>query len=69
MDPYTTVDGEPRFTLKQVFEDVGVCRQTVYLWRRGGKVPNGTWDERYGRVLYTTAEVERVRKYARRRAA
>jgi predicted site-specific integrase-resolvase len=59
------VSGQEFFTATEVAQDVGVVRQTLWRWRQEGKIPAGS---RYrGRqILYTRAELVRIRQFANR---
>lgn len=58
------IDGIQFFTLQDVAGEVGVSRQTLWRWRRSGKIPAG---HRYrnGQVLYSEAELQAINAYAR----
>lgn len=60
-----SIDGVAYFTAAQVAREAGVTRQTLWRWRQDGKVPTG---RRYRdrQILYTHAELQRVRDYAHR---
>lgn len=57
--------GKTFYTMSEVAEVADVARQTVWRWRKAGKVPEG---RRYrGReLLFTLDEMERVYEYAHR---
>lgn len=57
------IDGTQFFGAKEVAEAAGVSRQTLWRWRRAGKIPAG-YRFRNGQVLYTDAEREQIRDYA-----
>lgn len=57
------IGGARYFSASQVAEEIRVSRQTLWRWRKDGKVPAGRLF-RDGRVLFTTEEVEAVRTYA-----
>jgi hypothetical protein len=59
------IDGVRYFFAADIAEDVGVSRQTLWRWRRTGKVPAG---RRYRdkQVLFTQTEFEQIREYANR---
>ncbi len=50
-------------TLAEVALAVGVTRQTLWRWRRNGKVPAGM-RLRDGRILYGSRDVAAVRTFA-----
>jgi hypothetical protein len=53
------------FTAADIQRDVGVARQTLWRWRKAGKIPKG---RRYRdrRVVFTHQEVEAIREYSNR---
>lgn len=53
------------FTAQEVTREVGVTRQTLWRWRRAGKIPAGH-RFRNGQILYSTEDLEAVREYANR---
>ena len=59
------VDGTNYATAADVARELDVSRQTLWRWRRDGKIPTG---QRYRdrRILYTQAEVEQIHAYANR---
>lgn len=59
------IEGEEFFTAADVHRQVDVARQTLWRWRRHGKVPSG---RRYrGRqVVFTGQELEAIREYSNR---
>jgi predicted site-specific integrase-resolvase len=57
------INGVVYYAANDVAGDVGVSRQTLWRWRKGGKIPTGH-RLRDGQLLFTAAEVEAVRAYA-----
>lgn len=53
------------FTAADIQRDLGVARQTLWRWRKGGKIPQG---RRYRdrQVVFTREEVEAIREYSNR---
>jgi hypothetical protein len=53
------------FTAADIQRDIGVARQTLWRWRKGGKIPQG---RRYRdrQVVFTRQEVEVIREYSNR---
>ncbi len=53
------------FTAADIQRDLGVARQTLWRWRKGGKIPQG---RRYRdrQVVFTRQEVEAIREYSNR---
>ena len=50
---------------KEIVESVGVSRQTLWRWRREGKIPPGH-RFRDGQVLFTTEELQEISDFANR---
>jgi transcriptional regulator with XRE-family HTH domain len=59
------VDGVSYVPAAEVAERAGIARQTLWRWRRAGKVPAG-YVYRDNQVLFTIAEAASVDAYARR---
>jgi predicted DNA-binding transcriptional regulator AlpA len=59
------IDGTEYLVASEVVEELGITRQTLWRWRRQGKVPPGR-RFRGGQVLFTPAEVQAIREYAYR---
>jgi len=61
------IEGVEYFTAADIQREVGVVRQTLWRWRRAGKIPHG---RRYRDkiVVFTRAEVEAIREYSNRLA-
>jgi predicted DNA-binding transcriptional regulator AlpA len=57
------VNGVRYVTLDKIAERIGRSRQTIWRWRKQGVIPQGNRDRR-GRVLFSEAEFETIRKYA-----
>jgi predicted DNA-binding transcriptional regulator AlpA len=59
------IDRVEYFTASDIQRDLGVARQTLWRWRKGGKIPRG---RRYrGRqVVFTREEVDAIRDYSNR---
>jgi transposase-like protein len=57
--------GEKLFTATEVAKDVGVVRQTLWRWRRQGRIPLG---RRYRdhEILYTCDELDSIRQFSNR---
>lgn len=60
-----TIAGERYYALNEVAEELGVTRQSLWLWRKNGKIPTGR-RARGRQVVFTEAEVLVVRQYANR---
>jgi len=59
------IDGGQFFTAQEVVADAGVTRQTLWRWRRAGKIPAGH-RFRNGQILYSEDELRQIREYANR---
>jgi hypothetical protein len=59
------IDGIEYFTAADIHRELRTARQTLWRWRKGGKVPRG---RRYRDrdVLFTRQEVDAIREYANR---
>lgn len=59
------IAGVPYFSLAAVLADVDVSRQTLWRWRREGRIPQG---HRYrnGQLLFTGDEYRKILAYANR---
>lgn len=60
-----TIAGEQFYALTEVAEELRVTRQSLWLWRKSGKIPMGR-RARGRQVLFTEAEVSAIRQYANR---
>ncbi len=60
-----TIAGECYYALTEVAEELGVTRQSLWLWRKSGKIPMGR-RARGRQVVFTEAEVLVIRQYANR---
>lgn len=61
------IDGVEYFTAADIHRELGVARQTLWRWRKAGKIPQG---RRYRdkQVVFTREEVEDIREYSNRLA-
>jgi predicted DNA-binding transcriptional regulator AlpA len=59
------IAGTTYFSVEDIQRDHGVVRQSLWRWRKAGKVPKGL---RYrGRqIVFTKREVDAIREYANR---
>jgi predicted DNA-binding transcriptional regulator AlpA len=53
------------FTAADIQRDLGIARQTLWRWRKGGKIPQG---KRYRdrQIVFTRQEVEAIRDHSNR---
>lgn len=59
------IAGQSYYALTEVAEELRVTRQSLWLWRKSGKIPVGR-RARARQVLFTEAEVTAIREYANR---
>jgi predicted DNA-binding transcriptional regulator AlpA len=59
------IDGVEYVTAADIHRELGVARQTIWRWRKAGKIPQG---RRYRdrQVVFTREEVEAIREYSNR---
>ena len=59
------IDGIQYFTASDIHRDLGIVRQTLWRWRKAGKIPSGRrYRER--QIVFTKHEFEEIRDYANR---
>ena len=57
------IDSREYWSAAELVRELRVSRQTLWRWRRVGKIPSGR-RFRDGQILFTTAEAERIRQYS-----
>jgi hypothetical protein len=59
------IEGVTFFSATDIHRDLCVARQTLWRWRKAGKIPCG---RRYRdrQIVFTKQEVEAIREYANR---
>ena len=59
------IDGISYYSVADIQRHLGVVRQTVWRWRKSGKIPSG---RRYRdkQVVFTAEELEAIREYSNR---
>lgn len=57
------IDGVIYMTAAEVSQEMGVSRQTLWRWRRDGKIPAGH-RFRDGKIVFTEREVNEIRIHA-----
>jgi predicted DNA-binding transcriptional regulator AlpA len=59
------IEGVDYFSMAEVILATGVCRQTVWRWRKAGRIPQGRlFRER--QILYTESEFRAICEFASR---
>lgn len=58
-----SIEGVAYYTVAELSERLGITRQTLWRWRRAGKVPKGR-RFRGGNTLFTEFEMKLVREFA-----
>ena len=60
-----TIDGETYYSLRELTDLIGVSRQTLWRWRKEGRVPVG---RKYRRkhVVFSEAETREIKRLADR---
>lgn len=59
------INGVEYLTAQEAAEDVNVSRQTIWRWRKAGKIPAG-YRFRNGQLLFTRQELAAIRRHANR---
>lgn len=59
------IDGTKYATLADVSRDLDIARQTLWRWRKAGKIPAGLRYRGY-QVVFTSQEVAAIREFAYR---
>ena len=57
------IDGVTYYAVSDVTEQLGVSRQTLWRWKKNGKVPAGR-RMRNNQVVFTKTEFDSIRMYA-----
>lgn len=59
------IEGTPYLAANELLAELDITRQTLWRWRRSGRIPQG---HRYrdGKVVFTQAEADEIRRYANR---
>jgi predicted DNA-binding transcriptional regulator AlpA len=59
------IGGVEYFTAADIHREIGVARQTLWRWRKAGKIPRGRrYRDRL--VVFTHEELEAIREYSNR---
>ncbi len=58
-----TINGKEFFNAKDIVQELGIARQTLWRWRNDGKIPAGS-RYRDRQILFTGEEVEEIRLFA-----
>lgn len=59
------IDGVQYFTAAEVHRELGIVRQTLWRWRKAGKIPQGC-RYRDKQVVFTREDVDAIREYSNR---
>lgn len=59
------IDGQVFFSSGDLLNSLGVSRQTIWRWRKEGKIPQGH-RHRSGKVVFTKEEAKEIAAYANR---
>jgi len=59
------INGVEYVTAQEAAEDANVSRQTIWRWRKAGKIPAG-YRFRNGQLLFTRKELAAIRRHANR---
>jgi predicted DNA-binding transcriptional regulator AlpA len=57
------IRGITHLTVSELVDEIGVCRQTIWRWRKDGSIPQGQ-KFRDGAVVFSPAEVQAIRAFA-----
>ena len=59
------IEGTAYLSVSGLLEELDVSRQTLWRWRKEGKIPQGH-RFRDGKVVFTGAEADEIRRFANR---
>lgn len=59
------IQGTVYYAANEIMEELGISRQTLWRWRRAGKIPRGH-RFRDGKVMFTDEERDAIRQFANR---
>jgi predicted DNA-binding transcriptional regulator AlpA len=59
------IDGVEYATAADINREIGITRQTLWRWRKSGKIPRGRRYRGY-QVVFTRQEVDAIREFANR---
>ena len=59
------IEGTTYVAVSSILEELDISRQTLWRWRREGKIPRGH-RIRDGKVVFTQVEVDDIRRFANR---
>jgi len=60
------IDGVVFYSMDEVVEATRVVRQTIWRWRKGGKIPPGHSFRGGQQVLFTSSEFQTICEFANR---
>lgn len=57
------IDGKRYLFASELADQIGVCRQTMWRWRKTGAIPAGH-KHRSGKIVFTEDEATETRRFA-----
>lgn len=64
-----TIDGKVVFSIGEALREAAVSRATFFRWVKEGLIQDTEFRDRNGRRVFTTAEVEDLKRFAHRLVA
>ena len=61
-----TIDGITLFRIGEALQEASVGRATFFRWVREGQIPDAEYRDRNGRRVFTSEEVDRLKRFAHR---
>lgn len=59
------IEGVRYYSATDVYEELGIARQTLWRWRKASKIPGGRRYRGY-QVVFTAKEMVQIRQFANR---
>jgi DNA-binding transcriptional MerR regulator len=60
------INGKVYYRVSEVCKELGIFKNTLYIWERKGKIPKAHRDPMSGWRLYTKEDIKRIRKISGR---
>lgn len=60
------INGKVYYRVSEVCKELGIFKNTLYIWERKGKIPKAYRDPMSGWRLYTKEDIKRIRKISGR---